>query len=232
MDVCLFLTPPEGLPGVITPELLTAFRAWFVHEWTSDESEGEQGLEEDLRATVALVDHLLHHGASALSRPPAHLQDSVVDLLDELSDYFTRDEPGSDNTLVLAADRKPDDWYVQAAEAIIGTACPERTRQLWRHLVWGRTPGMEGVHGIVLRRQRPSLGYWTATEVKQVRDDLREYLGGPPDFKPVRALARVMSLLRRGPSLASRGIPAVALDAVTHAVDRAAREGAGLLFAR
>jgi hypothetical protein len=65
-----------------------------------------------------------------------------------------------------------------------------------------------------------------------VREDLREHLGGPPDYKPVRGMARFTSMLQRGLSLASRGDPAVALDAVTRAVDRAAREGSGLLFAR
>jgi hypothetical protein len=232
MDVCLFLTPPEGLTGLLTPERLTMFRAWFIHEWTQDAPPGEQELEEDLQATVALVDHLVHEGGAALARPPARLQGSVVDLLDELSDFFTRGEHRADDALVLATERKPDDRDVQAAEAVIGSACPERTRQLWRHLVWGRAPGMEVGEGIGLKRQIPSLGYWTATEVKQVRDDLREHLGGPPDYKPVRGMARFTSMLQRGLSLASRGSPVVALDAVTHAVDRAAREGAGLLFAR
>ncbi|WP_164012546.1 hypothetical protein [Pyxidicoccus trucidator] len=235
MDVSFLLTPPEGLTGVLTPERLTTFRAWFIHEWTKDGDgapTSEQELEEDLQATVTLVDHLLQRGATALREPPAGLQDSVVDLLDELSDFFTRGEDGPEGELVLATDRKPDDRDLQAAEAIIGSACPERTRQLWRHLVWGRAPGMEVGQGIGLRRQVPSLGYWTGTEVKQVRDDLREHLGGAPDYKPVRGLARFTSMLQRGLSLASRGNPAVALDAVTHAVDRAAREGAGLLFAR
>lgn len=230
MGLCLFLAPAEGLTGVLTPERLTAFRAWFIHEWTSNAPADEQELDEELQPVVDLVDHLLQHGATALTRPPEHFQGAVVDLLDDLSDFLVRGE--QHDTLARATDLSPDDKDVQAAEAVIGSACPERTRQLWRHLVWGRAPGMAVGEGIGLKRQVPSLGYWTATEVKQVRDDLREHLGGPPDYAPVRGIARFTSLLQRGLSLASRGKPAVALDAVTHAVDRAAREGAGLLFAR
>ncbi|QSQ22064.1 hypothetical protein JY651_44170 [Pyxidicoccus parkwayensis] len=232
MDVCLFLAPAEGLTGVLTPERLTAFRAWFIHEWTSNVPADEQELDEDLQAVVDLVDHLLRRGAAELARPPERFQDAVVDLLDDLSDFFVRGEHAASDALARATDVSPDDKDVQAAEAVIGSACPERTQQLWRHLVWGRAPGMAVGEGIGLKRQVPSLGYWTATEVKQVRDDLREHLSGPPDYKPVRGMARFTSMLQRGLSLASRGNPSVALDAVTRAVDRAAKEGAGLLFAR
>jgi hypothetical protein len=231
-DVCLFLAPPDGLTGALTPERLTAFRAWFIHEWTSNAPADEQEMDEELQATVDLVDHLLHQGASALARPPERFQDAVVDLLDDLSDFFVRGGQTADSALVRATDASLTDKDVQAAEAVIGSACPERTRQLWTHLVWGRAPGQAMGEGIGLKRRFPSLGYWTATEVKQVRDDLREHLSGSPDYKPVRAMARFTSMLQRGLSLASRGNPAIALDAVTRAVDRAAGERAGLLFAR
>jgi hypothetical protein len=229
MAVHFFLTPPEGLIGVLTPERLTTFRAWYISEWAQG-GEGEQALEKDERVTVELVDHLLHRGASALRTPPERFDFAVMDLLNELCDFFVREEP--DLGLVRATDRTPDERDVQAAEAVLGSACPERTRRLWQYLVWGRAPGTTVDVGIGLTRRIPSLGYWTGTEVKQVRDDLREHLQGPPGYKPVRGMARFMSLLQRGLSLASRGDPATALDAVTHAVDRAAREGSGLLFAR
>jgi hypothetical protein len=235
MSVLFLLTPSEGLLDVLTPERLAAFRAWFVHEWTKDGDgapTSEEEMEEDLKDVLGLVDHLVQHGAAALRKPPSRYSDTVMDLLDELSDFFTREERGPGDGLERATARAPDDRDLRAAEVVIGSACPDRTRELWRHLVWGRAPGREVGVGIRLEREIPSLGYWTRDEVRQVRADLKEHLGGPPDYKPVRGMARFTSLLQRGLSLASRGDPAVALDAVTQAVDRAAREGAGLLFAR
>ena len=71
----------------------------------------------------------------------------------------------------------------------------------------GARAGHGGGPGHRAKRQLPSLGYWTATDVKQVRDDLREHLGGPPDYKPVSGMARFTSMLQRGLSLASREVP-------------------------
>ncbi|MFP2911923.1 hypothetical protein ACLESD_44265 [Pyxidicoccus sp. 3LFB2] len=235
MDVHFFLTPPEGLIRVLTPERLATFRASFIEDWMKGKNgdpTGEQSLDEDSKRVVAVVDHLLQQGASALRELPARHQGTLVELLDDLANFFAWCEPGPEGALVLATELKPGEQDVQAAEAVIGSALPERTRQLWRFLVWGRAPGMEVGQGVGLQRQVPSLGYWTGAEVKQVRDDLRKHLSGAPDYKPVRGLARFTAMFQRGLSLASRGNPAVALDAVTQAVDRAAREDAGLLFAR
>ncbi|AKQ70548.1 hypothetical protein A176_007460 [Myxococcus hansupus] len=233
--VFIYLTPPDGLVPLLAPARLAAFREWFWRENTehlSGEALREAESDEELKAILDFVDHLLEHGAEALRKPAARHAEAMLDLLDELSDFFTREEPDALEGLALATDRKPTDADVRASYVVVAEGCPTRTFDLWRHLVWGRAPDRAVAEGIGLRRNYPSLGYWTAAEVKQVRDDLREHLSGTPDYKPVRTGARFKVALRRMLSLSSRGQSAPALDAISHAVDRAAREGAGLLFAR
>ncbi|NMO18375.1 hypothetical protein HPC49_33370 [Pyxidicoccus fallax] len=245
MSVQFLLTPPEGLLDVLTPARLASFRKWFVREWTDGEgpltAQAARELQEDVREDLetylrdiqGAVDHLREHGASALKKPlPSPFDDVAVDLLDELAEFFARGGLGADDVLMKATERSVDDKDLRAAEAVVGSACPGRTQQLWRHLVWGRAPWTELGVGIQLQREVASLGYWTRAEVRQVRDDLREHLGGPPRYKPVRAMARFTSLLQRTLSRASRGDAAAALDAVSKAVDRAGQEGSGLLVVR
>ncbi|XXF80001.1 hypothetical protein P2318_09685 [Myxococcaceae bacterium GXIMD 01537] len=236
LPVSVFLTPAEGLLGLLTRERLASFRAWFFREWTKDLEGGpprEEDLDEDLKCVLVLVDHLLQHGVETLRKPREEHREAASFLLDELADYFTRDpeEGGPEDRLELATAVRPGEQDLRAAEAVIGTACPERTQHLWAYLVWGRAPDWEEAGGAGRKRGFATLGYWTAEEVRQVRDDLREHLGGPPDYKPVRAMARFSSLLARLP-LVGRGAPAPALDALMGAMDRASRQRAGLLFGR
>lgn len=234
VPVRLFLAPSDGLPGVLTPERLASFREWYWREWTKDLEDGpprEEDLDEDLKAVLVLVDQLRQDGAETLRAPREEHQPAVMDLLYELSDYFTRerDERGPEDRLEPAAEQRPLEQDLRAAESVIGAACPERTRRLWSYLVWGRAPNRDDARGVGQQRGVPTLGYWTAEEVRQVRDDLREHLSGPPDYKPVTAMARFTSGLAR---LAGRGQPATALDALTRAMERASRQRAGILFAR
>ncbi|WP_426755693.1 hypothetical protein [Myxococcus sp. Y35] len=236
IPVFIYLTPPDGLIPLLTPERLADFREWFRREYTEhlDEEEAQEAeSDEEMKTILGFVDHLLQQGSESLRKPPARHADAMLDLLDELSDYFTSEETGIPEGMELATKLKPTENEVRASDVVIAEGCPKRTFALWRHLVWGRAPDRVVAEGIGLRRNYPSLGYWTAEEVRQVRDDLREHLSGAPDYKPVRGWARLMTSLRLKLSRTGRGgAPAPALDAISRAVDRAAREGAGLLFAR
>lgn len=234
--VFIYLTPPEGLVPLLTSARLAAFREWLWRENTENlraEELAEVESDEELKELFAFVDHLLQQGAESLRKPPTRHADAMLGLLDELSDYFTRDETGTPEGMELATDLKPTDKQVRASDVVIGENCPQRTFELWRHLVWGRAPDRTVAEGIGLRRNFPSMGYWTATEVKQVRDDLRQHLSGAPDYMPMHGWARFMTSLRLKLTRTGRGgAPAPAIEAISRAVDRAAREGAGLLFAR
>ncbi|NVJ07019.1 hypothetical protein HUW63_17420 [Myxococcus sp. AM001] len=234
--VFIYLTPPEGLVPLLTPARLAAFREWLWRENTehlSAEELADIDSDEELKALLAFVDHLLQQGSESLRKPPTRHADTMLDLLDELSDYFTRDEAGTPEDMELATDLKPTDQQVRASDVVIAVNCPKRTFELWRHLVWGRAPDRVVAEGIGLRRNFPSMGYWTSNEVRQVRDDLRQHLGEAPDYPPLTGKGRFMTALRLKLTRTGRGgAPAPAIDAIARAVDRATREGAGLLFAR
>ncbi|ATB51120.1 hypothetical protein [Corallococcus macrosporus] len=232
VPVFIYLTPPEGLIPLLTPERLAAFREWFSREVHESLDAGETP-DEDQQALIGFVDHLLQQGSEALRKPPERFQDSVLELLDEVSDYFTREEAGIPDGMELATELKPTEQEVRASDIVIAETCPKRTLDLWRHLVWGRAPDRVVAEGIGLRRNFPSMGYWTATEARQVRDDLRQHLGEAPDYQPLTGKARFMTSLRRMLSATGRAAPPTpAIHAITQAVNRASREGAGLLFAR
>ncbi|WP_434347036.1 hypothetical protein ACN6A1_01290 [Myxococcus virescens] len=234
--VFIYLTPPDGLVPLLTPARLAAFRDWLWRENTEHlnaEELADIESDEELMALLGLVDHLLQQGAESLRKPPTRHADAMLDLLDELSDYFTCEELGIPEGMELATDLKPTDKQVRASDVVIGENCPERTFELWRHLVWGRAPDRTVAEGIGLRRNFPSMGYWTAAEVRHVRDDLRQHLSGPPDYMPMSNWARFMTSLRLKLTRTGRAAaPAPAIEAISRAVDRAVREGAGLLFAR
>ncbi|MBZ4413612.1 hypothetical protein VZQ01_22205 [Myxococcus faecalis] len=219
--VTFFLIPAEGLAGVLTPSRLASLRAAVVRE--------DPEAMEDEEVLLALMDHLSQHGGAALTRLPEPLGDEVLELLDVLAEdlVHTDKEPRSER-LEQATSQRPDADDLQAAEAVVRAACPDTLHHLWRHTVWGRVPQQEGATDD-LRRINPNLGYWTNAEVRQLRDGLREHLHGAPTYQPVSGWARFTSRLRR---ITRRGDPARALDAVTQALDKASRQGAGLLFAR
>ncbi|MFP2959191.1 hypothetical protein ACLEPN_15445 [Myxococcus sp. 1LA] len=232
VPVYIYLTPPEGLIPLLTPERLAAFREWFSREVQEDLDEGETP-DEYTQSIIEFVDHLLQQGSEALRSPPERFKDHVLELLDEVSDYLTREVGRVPEDMELATENLPTEQDVRASDIVIAESCPKRTLDLWRHLVWGRAPDRVVAEGIGLRRNFPSMGYWTATEVRQVRDDLRQYLGEAPDYQPLTGKARFMTSLRLLMSRTGRaGAPTPAIDAIARAVNRASREGAGLLFTR
>ncbi|MCP3062895.1 hypothetical protein LXT21_29330 [Myxococcus sp. K38C18041901] len=219
--VSVFLIPAEGLAGVLTPARLASLRAAVVRE--------DPDAMEDEEVLLALMDHLSQHGGAALTRLPEPLGDELLELFDVLAeDLVHADKEPRSERLELASSQRPDADDLQAAEAVIRAACPDTLHRLWRYTVWGRVPPQEGA-AEDLQRINPNLGYWTHAEVRQLREGLREHLDGAPTYQPVSGWARFTSRLRR---IGQRGDPARAFDAVTQALDKASRQGAGLLFAR
>lgn len=226
--VSFFLIPPEGLAGVLTRARLAALRSTVAEGLESVDDEDDDDV-----LLLKLLDHLSQHGADTLTRLPEGLEDGVWDLLDVLADELVHlGEEARGEPLELATQLHPSQYDLQAAETVVDSSCAEPTQQLWRYTVWGRMPGKEGTPGGGFSRVYPALGFWTGTEVRQLREGLREHLGGAPDYKPLLRSARIRSWLQRKLSLAPRGDPARALDAATHALDKASRQGMGLLFAR
>ncbi|NTX02570.1 hypothetical protein [Myxococcus sp. CA040A] len=225
--VSFFLTPPEGLAGVLTPTRLAAMRA-TVAEGLEDPEEDDDDV-----LLLELMDHLSRHGADTVTRLPERLEDGVWDLLDVLADELVHlDEDTRGEPLELATQLHPSEYDLQAAEAVVGTSCQEPIQRLWRFTVSGRMPGKDGPMGRGFKRVYPALGFWTGSEVRQLREGLREHLAGAPDYEPLLRSARLRAWFQRKLSLARRGDPARALDAATHALDKASRQGLGLLFIR
>jgi|GEM_PF-6042712 len=225
--VSFFLIPPEGLAGVLTRARLAAMRSTVAEGLEDPEEDDDEVL------LLELMDHLSQHGADTLTRLPDPLEDGVWDLLDVLADELVHlGEDARGEPLELATQLHPSEYDLQAAEAVINASCAEPLQRLWRFTVLGRMPEQDVPTGAGLKRAYPALGYWTATEVRQLREGLREHLEGAPDYKPHLRSARLRSWLQRKLTLARRGDPARALDAATHALDKASRQGLGLLFAR
>ncbi|MCP3169072.1 hypothetical protein [Myxococcus qinghaiensis] len=225
--VSFFLIPPEGLAGVLTRARLAAMRSTVAEGLEDPEEDDDEVL------LLELMDHLSQHGADTLTRLPERLEDGVWDLLDVLADELVHlGEDARGEPLELATQLHPSEYDVQAAEAVVGASCAEPIQRLWRFAVWGRLPGQDTPTNTGLKRAYPALGYWTGSEVRQLREGLREHLEGAPDYKPHLRSARIRSWLQRKLTLARRGDPARALDAATHALDKASRQGLGLLFAR
>lgn len=225
--VSFFLIPPEGLVGVLTRARLAAMRSTVADGLEDPEEDDDEVL------LLELMDHLSLHGADTVTRLPERLEDSVWDLLDVLADELVHlGEDARGEPLELATQLHPSEYDLQAAEAVISASCSEPTQRLWRFTVVGRMPGQDVPTGTGLKRAYPALGYWTGAEVRQLREGLREHLEGAPDYKPLLRSARIRSWLQRKLTLARRGDPARALDAATHALDKASRQGLGLLFAR
>ncbi|WP_163866201.1 hypothetical protein [Myxococcus eversor] len=225
--VSFFLIPSEGLAGVLTRARLAAMRATVAEGLEDPEEDDDEVL------LLELMDHLSRHGADTLTRLPEQLEDGVWDLLDVLADelvHLGKDARGE--PLELATQLHPSEYDLQAAEAVVGSSCAEPIQRLWRFTVVGRMPGQDVPTSTGLKRAYPALGYWTGSEVRQLREGLREHLDGAPDYKPHLRSARIRSWLQRKLTLARRGDPARALDAATHALDKASRQGVGLLFAR